>query len=130
MNISAEFEQRRARLSLPKTLAAARAGLSLPTVNRLFSGRDRRLSVDVVSAMAAALGLEAILGANPRVRAVLSAAQFREQRAREKAKRLVGVVRGTMALEAEGVSAEAVAEMEQETVHELLAGPARRLWSD
>ena len=35
-----------------------------------------------------------------------------------------------MALEAEGESAEVQREMEQQTVHELLAGPARRLWSD
>jgi len=34
-----------------------------------------------------------------------------------------------LALEAEGVPAEIVSEMERETVHELLAGSARRLWS-
>ncbi len=130
MNISEQFERRRARLCLPKTLAAVRADLSLATVNRLLSGRDRRLGVDTVSALAGALGLEVILGARPRVRAVWSAAAFREKIARAKAKRLVGMVQGSMALEAEGVSAEVVREMERETVHELLAGSARRLWSD
>ena len=130
MNISEQFERRRAGLRLPKTLAADRADLSLATVNRLLSGRDRRLSVDSVSAMASALGLEVILGARPRVRAALSAAAFREMVARAKAKRLVGMVQGSMALEAEGVSRVVLREMERETVHELLAGPARRLWSD
>jgi transcriptional regulator with XRE-family HTH domain len=130
MNLSEQLEHRRNRLRLPKTLVATRAGLSLATVNRLLSGQDRRIGVDSVSAVAAVLGLEVILGARPRVTAQLSPTAFREERARMKAKRLVGVVRGTMALEAEGVSAEEAAEMEQETVHELLAGSARRLWSD
>lgn len=130
MDIPEQLEQRRAQLRLPKTLVAARAGLSLATVNRLLTGRDRRLSVDSVSAVAGVLGLEVVLGARPRVRAPLDAGAFRERQAMAKAKRLVGIVQGGMALEAEAVSSDAVHEMEQETVHELLAGPARRLWSD
>ena len=76
--------------------------------------------------MAVALGLEVVLGARPRVRSVMSAGAFREKQARAKARRLVGMVQGSMGLEAVGVSAESMDEM----VQELLAGSARRLWSE
>jgi len=125
----ASLDRRRRRLGMPKTLAAVRAGLSLATVNRLLSAGEKRPRLDSVSALAGALGLEVVIGDRPRVRAVESAISFRERQARAKARRLVEIVQGSMALEAEGVPAEIVSEMERETVHELLAGSARRLWS-
>ena len=124
------LDRRRIRLGMPKSHAARRAGLSIATVNRLLSAKEKRPGIDSVSALARVLGLEVILGSQQRIRAVESAVSFRERQARAKAKRLVGIVQGSMALEAEGVSADVLSEMERETVHELLAGPARRLWGD
>jgi len=128
--LAEHLERRRRELRMPKTLAARRSGLSLPTVNRLLSTKERRPTVDSVSALAGALGLEVVLGRHARVRPVASAAAFRERRARTVAVRLVGMVQGSMALEADGVPAHVLRDMERDTVHELLAGSARRLWSD
>ena len=129
-DILVRLDRRRVRLGLSKARTANLAGLSIATVNRLLSLRENRPSIDSVSALAGVLGLEVVLGHRPRVREVVSASAFRERQARAKARRLIGMVQGSMALEAEGVSAEVRREMEQETVHELLAGPARRLWSE
>ena len=129
-DILVRLERRRARLGISKTLTARLSGLSIATVNRLLSQQDRRPSIASVSAVAGVLGLEVVLGERPRVREVVSAPALRERQARAKAKRLVGIVQGSMALEAEGVSTAVLDEMEEDTVHELLAGSARRLWSD
>lgn len=128
--LSEHLDQRRSRLGISKTLLAKRAGLSLATVNRLLSAEGMRPGIDSVSALAEALGLEVVLGARHHVRAVENVVAFRERRARVKARRLVGIVQASMALEADGVSTGVLREMEEKTVHELLAGPGRRLWSD
>ncbi len=58
-----------------------------------------------------------------------SAETFRERQARGKARRLVRLVQGTMALEAEAVDEAELDAMEEENIHALLAGSSRRLWA-
>ena len=127
------FEQldgRRSQLGMSKTALARRAAVSLPTIHRILSGRERRPGLETLTAVAAALGVEVRLSASPHVHACSDAAEFRREQARAKAKRLVRLVQGTMALEAEAVGADVLKRMEEHNFHALLAGPDRRLWGD
>lgn len=124
------FERRRAQIGLSKADLARRSGVSLPTVNRFLAGKEPRPSVQVVQAIANSLGLQVQLGAAIEVIAPLDPAAFRAQEALAKAERLMRLVQGSLALEAQGVSEAEREALKQQTVHELLAGSPRRLWSD
>jgi len=124
----AQLDSRRRRLGMSKADLARRAAVSLPTVQRLLSGRESRARIDIVTAIAVALGVEVRLGAALSVHESTDVSAFRLAQARSKARRLARLVQGTMALEAEAVSEPVVDEMEEQNVHALLAGPSRRLW--
>ena len=124
----AQLDSRRRRLGMSKVDLARRAGVSLPTVQRLLSGRESRARIDIVTAIAVSLGVEVRLGASLSVHESIDVSAFRLEQARSKARRLARLVQGTMALEAEAVSEPVVDEMEEQNVHALLAGPGRRLW--
>ena len=127
-DIYAHLDSRRARLGMSKADLACRAGVSLPTVQRLLSGREGRARVDILCAIASALGVEVRLSGSPSVWESTDPSAFREARAREKAAHLTKLVQGTMALEAEAVKAKVLEQMTAQTVHSLLAGSGRRLW--
>ena len=126
----AQLDSRRRRLGMSKADLARRAAVSLPTIQRLLTGRESRARIDIVTAIAVALGVEVRLGATPYVHESTDVSAFRREQARSKARRLARLVQGTMALEAEAVSEPVVDEMEEQNVHALLAGPARRLWGE
>ena len=126
----AQLERRRDRLGMSKADLSRRAGLSLPTIHRILSGRDKRARSDTLSAVAAALGVEVRLSDSPYVYESSEVSAFRQAQARAKAMRLARLVQGTMALEAEAVGTDVLEEMEEHNVHALLAGPGRRLWGD
>jgi len=115
---------------MSKADLARRAGVSLPTIRRLLSGRESRARTDTVAAIAAALGVQVRLSETQYVHETTDVSAFRMRQARAKAKRLAGLVRGTMALEAETVTEDLLDEIEEQNVHALLSGPARRLWGD
>ena len=119
-----KLENRRRELGLSKSALAERCGVSLPTVQRILSGHNPAASFDNTLAIAQTLGME--LDAVP----VIPAREVLEQQARKKAERLVGMVQGTSALEAQGVSARHIGQMIKKTVQELLAGSRRRLWAE
>jgi transcriptional regulator with XRE-family HTH domain len=115
---------------MSKADLARRAGVSLPTIRRLLSGREDRARTDSVAAIAAALGVEVRLSATPHVHETVDVSAFRMRQARAKARCLAQLVQGTMALEAEAVAEDVLDEIEEQNVHALLAGPARRLWGE
>ena len=77
-----------------------------------------------------ALGVEIRLAAEAVVVERWTVAEFRARQAQAKARRLVRLLQGTMALESEAVDDEALAELEAEQLHALLAGSNRRLWGE
>lgn len=119
-----KLETRRRELGISQAALANRSGVSLPTVHRILSGHGSAMSVENILAIAQVLGMD--LEAVPRV----DAGTILEQQARKKAERLVRMVQGTSALEAQGVSSRHLGQMVKKTVQELLAGSRRRLWAE
>ena len=119
-----KLESRRRELGLSQSALADRCGVSLPTVQRILSGHGPAASFENTVAIAQAMGMQ--LDAVP----ILPAQEILEQQARKKAERLVGMVQGTSALEAQAVSARHLGQMIKKTVQELLAGSRRRLWAE
>jgi len=102
---------------------AQKAHLSLPTVQRILSGRQTNASWANVVALAEALGMAID------IRAVTDTEDLREKQARRKAEQLVKMVQGTSGLEGQALDQQKFDQMLRRTVHELLAGPDRKLWS-
>lgn len=118
-----ELESRRRLLGMSKSTLAERAGVSLPTVNRTLSGSERSPTLSTIIAIAAALGLEL------KLEAAQEPDDFRLAQAKAKATRIVQMVQGTMALEAQAVDQKTIDRLIDQTMHELLAGSPRRLWA-
>ena len=76
-NLFDQLDRRRARLRMSKADLARRAGVSLPTIRRLLSGREDRARTDIVAAIAAALGVEVRLSATPYVHETIDVSAFR-----------------------------------------------------
>jgi transcriptional regulator with XRE-family HTH domain len=124
-----KLEFRRAQLGMSKAALAKRSKVSLPTVDRILSGREQNPRLSNVTAIATALGVEVRLADNEiSVVDQKTAHQFRREQALSKAKRIVNMVQGNMALEAQAVSQETIDGMIDQTVCELLAGSPRKLW--
>lgn len=121
---SSQLEFRRHQLGMNKSTVAKRSGVSIPTVDRILSGREKNPRFSNVQAIAAALGIEL------RLHETQSAQEFRKVQATAKAQRLVRMVQGTMGLEAQGVDSETLEGMIDQATCELLAGSARKLWDD
>jgi len=115
------LRQRRGRLNMSCATVAERAGLSLPTVQRILCGKEKRPSFANVLAIAESLGVALEFKETP-------ADQFEEQEAARKARKLVRMVQATSALESQAVSEDHLAAMERRTACELLAGSRRKLW--
>jgi transcriptional regulator with XRE-family HTH domain len=114
---------RRLRLGMSMSVLSVRSGVSLPTAQRILTGKLEHASFRNVSAIAAALGLTA------KFLAAMSEEELREEQAEKKARRLVGMVQGTSGLESQAVSNEEFEAMVRRTVHELLSGSNRKLWA-
>ena len=128
--LSDKLEQRRRDVGMSKRVLALHARISLPTVNRILSGKEKRLTIANVEAVARVLGVVIRLGATTEVDEVQTAFELRKMQATEKATRMVRMVQGTMGLEAQAVSDGVLEQMVGQTVCELLAGSPRRLWND
>ena len=101
-----------------------RCDVSRPTVERILSGRHAAASFANIMAIAQSLGLDV------RFETKVDARKLKREQARQKAKKLVGLVQGTSGLEGQAVGEKAIESMVEQTTHELLAGSKRRLWSD
>ena len=128
--ISAQLDDRRSRLRMSKADLARRSDVSQPTVSRVLSGQESRPRMDTVIAIATALGVEVRLSEASQVHEKYDVSEFRKHQARTKARHLVRLVQGTMALEAEAVGEDILRQMEEDNFHALLAGSGRRLWGE
>ena len=125
-----DLDLRRKRLGMTKRTVSKRSGVSVPTVDRILSGRESRPRLDNVQAIARALGVEVRLGETVDVVETHTAHEFQKARAEDKARRLVGMVQANMALEDQAVDSATMHELVEQTAAELLTGPRRRLWDD
>jgi transcriptional regulator with XRE-family HTH domain len=114
------LNRRRLDLRMSAEDLSRRSGVSTATVHRILAG-EQAVSLANVNAVAGALGVSIRLEAPP-------AEQFREQEAERKARRLIGMVQGTMALESQGVGQEVIDREVQRTKFALLSGSPRKLW--
>lgn len=117
------LKRRRLELKLSFAALSRRSGVSEATLKRMFSGACDSVSLRHVCEIAEAMGVSLNINANT------SAIDFCEKVAEQKARYWVGVVQGTSALESQAVDEQAVASMVKRTVHDLVAGSPRRLWS-
>jgi transcriptional regulator with XRE-family HTH domain len=117
------LRKRRKELGLSFAMLAERSGVPIATLKRMLNNGVENASLQNVCAVAEAMGIS--IQGQP----TTASADFLEKAAEEKARKLVGMVQATSALEAQAVAQGAVAEMIKQTVHELMAGPARRIWA-
>src|SRR5437870_4956362 len=118
-----DLEKRRRDLGMSEAFLAKKAGVSRNTVRRILSGDSTDVSLGSFVALAAALGVDVRLEKEP-------AETCLERQAEKKARQLVGMVQGNMGLESQAVGKDVVNQMIRDTVHKLLAGSKRNLWSD
>ena len=122
MNLLAKLEQRRRDLGMSRPALAKRAGVSVPSLQRMLARHESGCNWLSVLRVAEALGMS--ITAEPR----LSPHKFRRQQATSKARRLVSLLQGTSALEGQGLEEEELEDMVDETAAELVT-TKRRLWA-
>ena len=115
---------RRKRLGMTYQVLAARSGVSIATVQRILSCENDQANFSNVVAVANALGMITNFIES------VSDNDFREQQAQKKSKGLISLLQGSSGLEGQAVDDQTLADMVQQTVHELLAGPKRKLWAE
>lgn len=122
---AAQMERRRKALVISRPILARRSGVSLPTIARILGGgRDwQRASYANLKAIADSLGMDFEL------KTTVDEHDFAEQQARTKAEAIARMVQGTSALESQAVDAETYKQIVKQSIHELMAGPRRRLWN-
>jgi transcriptional regulator with XRE-family HTH domain len=127
-----DLDSRRRELGIPYSALAEMSGVSQPVIQRLLSGKLEAPRFPSVMAVARALGLydlRILEDGSIKFDSRVDAQTYRAQQARQKAKKLVGMVQGTSGLEGQAVSQVDYESMIERTIHELLAGSNHRLWS-
>ena len=119
-----KLDLRRKELGMSRNALARLSKVSLPTVTRVLTGKETSPTLATVEAIATALGLELHL------REVVDADKMREEQAKSRASRIVGIVQGTMGLESQGVDKKAVKRLQKRSAQRLLSGSGRRLWNE
>ena len=121
--IAAQMQRRRKALRISCELLALRSGVSLPTVQRILRDGEEHATYATLAAVARALGMDFNLTSASDEQA------FAERQAETKAGLIVRMVQGTSALESQAVDSDTYQQMVEQTVHELMAGPRRKLWN-
>ena len=119
-NLFERLCQRRHELGIPLNVISHKAGVSTSTVKRVLAG-EMAASFSTVARIADVLGVDLQIKAR-------SVDQMLVSQARAEAKRLVKMVQGTSALEAQAVDKKALRRMEAGTLHDLLNGPRSKIW--
>ena len=123
-NFRRRLNERRKTMGLTYANLARRAGLSPRTVERALSDgiEKSHIEFESIASLAEALGIELYSEKE-------DANTIRRRQAQTKADRLVGLVQGNSALEAQGLDASAIQQMRERAVRDLLAGSNRALWA-
>lgn len=122
--MSRQLNQRRQKLGISCAVLAKRAGISLRSVQRILSGEETNPGLATLTALARELGVGVCLDDQADVYTL------RRRQAERKAQRILAIVQGSSALEAQGLPRKSLREMRDKTIHELLAGSPRKLWAD
>ena len=118
-----KLDQRRQALDMPLKELSSRANVSLSTVRRVVAG-EPGARIETVTAIGDALGVPNLNF--PKAR---PPDKMRRLQAALKARKIVGMVQGTSALEAQAVSELDKKRMIENTINELLCGPRSQLWA-
>jgi transcriptional regulator with XRE-family HTH domain len=121
--IATQMQRRRKALGMSCPLLAMRSGVSLLTVQRILRDGGEHTTFASLSAVARALGMEFEL------KSLSEPQAFAEQQATIKIEAIARMVQGSSALESQAVDPETYRQMVRQSMHELMAGPRRRLWS-
>jgi predicted transcriptional regulator len=122
--MSRRLNQRRERLGISCSVLAKRVGISLRSVQRILSGEEINPGFSTVASLARELGVGVHFDDEVDIRTI------RRRQAEKKAERILAIVQGSSALEDQAVSRETLRDLREKTIHELLAGPDRKLWAD
>jgi len=126
------LRDRRKKLGMPLDVLAARSRLSRATVVRIVSGKHTSVSFLNVAALAEALGVAVTLRSTDQGVAMefipKEVENIIDKQALYQAKRLVGMVQGTMGLEAQALDAAAASELVDKTRRELANSSWKNLW--
>ncbi len=126
------LRDRRKKLGMSLDVLAVRSGLSRATVVRIVSGKHTSVSILNVAALAEALGVAVEL--RPTEQGVnleftpTAVEDFVEKQAHYQAKRLVGMVQGTMGLEAQALDAATASKLVDKTRRKLANSSWKKLW--
>jgi transcriptional regulator with XRE-family HTH domain len=122
--ISARLNERREKLGISHAVLAKRVGVSLRSVQRILSGQERNPGFATLASIARELGI------GIRFDDEVDARTIRRRQAERKARRLVAITQGSSALEAQGLAAQTLRDLREETTNQLLAGSNRKLWAE
>jgi len=122
--MSRRLNERRERLGISCSALARRTGISLRSVQRILSGEETNPGFATVASLAHVLGVGVRFDEEVDVRTI------RQRQAERKAERILAIVRGSSALEAQALSRQTIRELREKTINELLAGSPRKLWAD
>jgi transcriptional regulator with XRE-family HTH domain len=121
--IAAQLQRRRKALGMSCQTLAQRSGISLPTIQRMLRDGGTHATYAALAAVAQSLGMDFEL------KSTTDEQTFAEQQAEAKAEVIARMVQGTSALESQAVDCNAFRQMVNQTVHELMTGSRRKLWS-
>jgi transcriptional regulator with XRE-family HTH domain len=122
--MSRRLNERREKLGISCSVLAKRTGVSLRTIQRILSGEENNPGFATVTSLAHELGVGVRLDEEVDLRTI------RRRQAERKAKRILAIVQGSSALEAQAMTRETIRDLREKTIHELLAGSDRKLWAD
>ena len=118
------LDKRRRDLGMPLKYVSERAKVSPGTVQRVLAG-DPGARIETVTAIGDALGVPDLNFPGAR----RPPNRMRRSQAALKARKIVGMVQGTSALEAQALSDADRKLMIENTISELLSGPRSQLWA-
>ncbi len=118
------LEVRRKELRMSTAALAKRSGLPRSTVVRLLSGKVLNPGLNKIAALTEALGVQMTFIPT------MSPDELVRQQAEKKARQLVGMVQGTMGLEAQGVDQATASKLFSTAYSQLIQGPRKKLWYD